>query len=161
MEFQDADPTVVPAGEGTTYRTFGETLTLKLGTDDTGGAFTLFECLTPPQVGPPLHAHHREDETIYVLEGDYEVQCGEGHFKIHPGMLVFLPRDIPHAHRNSGHKPARMLVWATPSGVESFVRELGQIPTESQPDQAKLIKLGRRFGIEFAGTPLWHKPARS
>src|SRR5262245_794746 len=114
MEFQDADPTVVPAGEGATFQCFGEKFTLKLGTDDTGGAFTLYECVTPPALSTPLHSHHREDETLYVLEGDYEVHCGEGHFKIHSGMLVFLPRDVSHAYRNLGQKPGRLLIWYTP-----------------------------------------------
>jgi mannose-6-phosphate isomerase-like protein (cupin superfamily) len=33
--------------------------------------------ITPPQGGPPLHVHQREDEMFYVLEGEFKVQCAD------------------------------------------------------------------------------------
>jgi uncharacterized cupin superfamily protein len=31
----------------------------------------LMELTVPTKSGPPLHVHHREDETYYVLSGDF------------------------------------------------------------------------------------------
>jgi uncharacterized cupin superfamily protein len=39
-----------------------------------GGALSVFE--TTIGAGPPLHVHDREDECIYVLDGELSVLCG-------------------------------------------------------------------------------------
>ena len=60
----------LPPGEGRrSLRVFGELVTCKVTSDQTSGAYTLFEATTPPGAGPPPHVHHREDESFYVLEG--------------------------------------------------------------------------------------------
>jgi hypothetical protein len=38
----------------------------------TGGLFALVEVMGLSGSGPPPHIHHREDESFYVLEGEYE-----------------------------------------------------------------------------------------
>src|SRR5882757_10373383 len=45
-------------------------ITVKAGPDETGGAFSQIEVDDPRGGGPPLHVHHNEDETFYVLEGE-------------------------------------------------------------------------------------------
>src|SRR4028118_1139985 len=57
---------------------FDELVTCKVTSDQTGGAYSLFEVTTQPGEGPPPHVHHREDEAFYVLEGEYEFLDGEG-----------------------------------------------------------------------------------
>ncbi|HEY2638295.1 MAG TPA: hypothetical protein VGI66_00220, partial [Streptosporangiaceae bacterium] len=48
----------------------GTTPAIKAGAADTGGAMTAVEgVLGPWTSGPPLHVHDREDECIYVVEG--------------------------------------------------------------------------------------------
>ena len=37
--------------------------------------------VTPPHGGLPLHVHHQEDEAMYILEGEYEIQCGDQAFR--------------------------------------------------------------------------------
>src|SRR5579864_5548401 len=44
---------------------------------------------TPPQAGPPPHRHSREDESFYVLEGEYEFVLG-GQTIHAPGRHVFV-----------------------------------------------------------------------
>jgi quercetin dioxygenase-like cupin family protein len=50
---------------------FGDLVFVKLGGDDTDGNYAIMKTVTPPQGGPPLHRHRREDESFYVLEGEY------------------------------------------------------------------------------------------
>ena len=45
-------------------------ITIKARAADTGGAFGLIEAEAPAGASPPLHVHHREDESFFVLEGD-------------------------------------------------------------------------------------------
>ena len=156
MEIREPDPVVVPKGEGNVLSVFGDAVTCKLTSEDTGGAFSMFEESTPAQGSSLLHMHHREDETCCVLEGEYEVQCGDRHFKATAGSVVFLPRDIPHAFRNLGAGVARMLCIVTPAGVEDFFEEVSQLP--GQPtQQARLSKVAKKHGIEILGAPLWQK----
>jgi len=53
---------------------------------DTGGAFCLVEAILAPGNEPPPHVHSREDETFYVLEGEFDVYVGEEAFKVERGM---------------------------------------------------------------------------
>jgi quercetin dioxygenase-like cupin family protein len=48
---------------------FGDLVFVKIGGGDTDGNYAIMETVTPPQGGPPLHRHGREDESFYVLEG--------------------------------------------------------------------------------------------
>ena len=46
---------------------------IKAAAEDTGGTFTLIEQVVTPAGNPPVHVHHHEDESFYVLEGEVEV----------------------------------------------------------------------------------------
>jgi hypothetical protein len=41
--------------------------------------------------------HHQEDEAMYILKGEYEIQCGDQVIRATPGVFVFLPRDSQEA----------------------------------------------------------------
>ena len=60
----------VPPGEGETVWLLGDTYTLKISGEQTGGAFTLLEAVVPLGGGPPPHIHHLEDEVFVILEGE-------------------------------------------------------------------------------------------
>jgi uncharacterized cupin superfamily protein len=62
----------------------GELLTIKVAGEDTDGAYTIVQNVSPPSGGPPLHLHHREDEAFYVLEGEYEIQSGDDRINATP-----------------------------------------------------------------------------
>lgn len=116
----------VRAGEGRSLWVVGDTYTFKGTTENTGGALLLFEASVPPRSGPPPHIHHREDEAFYVLEGEVEVREGDRTFVAGGGSFVFIPRGVVHGFKNVGAEPARMLIMATPAGLEQFFEEVGQ-----------------------------------
>lgn len=89
-------PRIVPPGEGKVLQVLGETYTFKAVGEETGGAYALVEIATPPQLGPPLHVHRREDEGFYVLAGEYAIQVGDRRITATSGSFAFLPRNIPH-----------------------------------------------------------------
>ena len=37
---------------------------------------------------PPAYIYHREDDAFYVLEGEFEIDCGGEVFKASPGMFA-------------------------------------------------------------------------
>ena len=61
---------IIGPGEGKIVWAAGDHYTFKVTGQDTGGTYSLFEGLVPPQAGPPLHFHQREFEAFYILEGN-------------------------------------------------------------------------------------------
>jgi quercetin dioxygenase-like cupin family protein len=120
METKDRTKHVAP-GEGKALWVAGDLVTLKVVGEDTDGAILLGEEVSPPGGGPPPHIHHREDETFYVLEGEYEFLVGERTIRADAGSGVHDPRNIPHTFKNVGTTPARMLAFVTPAGFEVFL----------------------------------------
>jgi mannose-6-phosphate isomerase-like protein (cupin superfamily) len=104
---------------------FGEVeVVVKASADTTGGAFTIFEENEPEDTR--LHVHEHEDELFYVLEGEHVFQVGDQEFRAGPGGLVFAPRGVPHAQRRVVPRAGRILVLASPAGLEGFFRELAE-----------------------------------
>jgi uncharacterized cupin superfamily protein len=94
-------PALIDAGKGVTFPMLGTTMRLLATGAETGGHYTVGEQITPAGWGPPRHVHSREDEIIYILEGTYEVHCGEVRRSISPGACAVLPRGVPHGFRNT------------------------------------------------------------
>jgi quercetin dioxygenase-like cupin family protein len=77
------------AGEGAQVRLITDLVTTKALAADTGGAYSLFEVLTPPAGGCPPHTQRYEDETVYVLAGRYGFLLGEETLEMGPGEYVY------------------------------------------------------------------------
>lgn len=142
-------PKAVQAGQGRTLIALGERVTLKLTAEDTDGASAMVEISTPPQVGPPLHVHQREDESFYVLEGMFEIRVGGRMIPAPPGTFAFLPRDIPHTYTNVGYRTGRLLATITPAGFEAFFEEVSRFSPGALPARDQLAALGRKYGLEI------------
>ena len=136
----------------------GELLTYKVPSYWTGGAYSLFEVATQPGTGPPPHIHHREDESFYVIEGDYEFLIGGEALRVGAGSLLYVPKGTLHAHRGVGESVGRMLVTQTPGGLyEYFFEEVGKpvddeegsLVFEEQPEVGRIVALAAQYGIEI------------
>ncbi len=67
-------------------------ITVKAGADETGNAFAQFEVDDPRGSGPPLHVHHNEDETFYVLDGEVTVLVGDERIDLAARRLLLRAR---------------------------------------------------------------------
>ena len=45
---------------------------------------------------PPLHTHSREDELLYVVQGQLIARVGDARVEVGPGAYAALPRGVPH-----------------------------------------------------------------
>jgi quercetin dioxygenase-like cupin family protein len=137
----------------------GSLMTIKARAADTGGMLGMAEASFPEGFGPPLHVHHREDEAIYVLEGQIRFRQGEQEFVAGPGTFVWGPRGIPHAFKVEPGG-ARALVIVTPGGFEEMFAVGGISAAEFveapvvQYDPAAAAALAGRFGFEVVGPQL-------
>jgi mannose-6-phosphate isomerase-like protein (cupin superfamily) len=135
-------------------------MTIKASGEATNGAFGLTEAVVPPGFSPPMHVHHREEESFYVIDGVLRVQCGDEIFTARAGSFVTLPRDVPHSLIADGTTPVRMLNLMTPRGGEGFFVEAGRpaegdgLPPEAPVDVERLRRAARHYDTEIVGPPL-------
>lgn len=139
-------PKVVPSGQGTKYDIMGHEVTVKLHSSDEND---IFELNSPPGAGIPLHVHSREDEFIYILEGEFEVTLGEKVFKATAGDQLNFIRNIPHGYTNTGSTPTKSLWFISPGkNQEHFFDELKRFPP-GPPDLARIAKLNEAHGAKL------------
>ena len=150
-------------GEGEALWWFGVLATIKATAEQTGGQYTLVEILAPEGFASPLHVHHFEDESFYILEGEMTFYVGDQTIKAQSGSFLFGPKEVPHAFTvDSG--PARLLFVLSPAGFEDLVREMGEPAREptlppqpgAPPDEAEMQRMAAiaaRHGNEILGPP--------
>jgi quercetin dioxygenase-like cupin family protein len=142
---------VVPAGGGKRYEdTPGRVFALKLLAGQTGESIMLFEETVPAGTKSTHHLHHDSDEVVWVLDGEFTFKIGDEVFAGGPGTCAFLPRDVPHAWKNSGPTTGRALFLYTPAAAGHHVEEMVERPRGSQSADERDRQL-RRHGWEQLG----------
>ena len=137
-----------------TLDVFGDRISIKLNGADTDGQYAVFEDVTQPSQGPPLHRHQREDEFFYILEGEYVFEVDGDEFLAGPGDSVFAPRGSEHSFQNVGTRPGRTLVVVQPAGFEVFLAELSEATRGmEQPDMSVVVPIFEKYGLELLGPP--------
>lgn len=148
METTIRDATDLGPVEGRAMSIFGEALTRKVAAEQTGGAYSLFEASSRPGGGPPPHVQHREDECLYVLEGEFEILMGDEVARAGAGSSFYVPKGCLHSYRNAGSRTGRLLLIHTPGGPhEEFVDGVGDDMREGE-----ISALAASYGIEIAST---------
>ncbi len=155
MTTTTASHTVLAPGEGLRLQSGpGRDLIFKVTGEDTGGAFDYFIVEVAPKGGPPLHVHHRQEETIQVLKGSFKVRIGDELFQLEEGGFAYLPSEIPHAFLNLTDEPGEIVVVYTPGGGHKFYEELGPATRNGTPDRAVIAALFERHDMSLLGPPL-------
>ena len=150
-------PKVVPEGEGTKVWAMGVLVTVKVRADDTGGAYSVFEDLIPPGAGPVPHTHTKEDETIFVIEGELRAWLGGTQYDVKAGDFVHMPRGVQHYFKNVSQKPTRLLLSYTPGGFEKWFLDIGtpavgidEKGPEIKPEDIKrAVTEAEKYGVKF------------
>lgn len=96
-------------------------------------------------VGVPEHLHHREDETFHILSGKVRITLGDKEVVAGPGQTVFGPRGL--AHSWFAMEPSKLVVSATPSGLEEMFAEIDALGSEATP--ARVVELCKSYAIDF------------
>jgi quercetin dioxygenase-like cupin family protein len=126
----------------------GVEVMFRLSGQATGGAYSVLEFrLDPGRLIPP-HAHRREHEVSYVLEGEIGLRIGDQELSAKQGSLVVKPPQVTHAWWNTARTPARVLELISPAGFEHYFRELAQIHASHGVRDPQLVAaLHDRYGL--------------
>ena len=125
---------VVPTGGGKHLDMTepGRFAALKLLGHETNESIMLFEETVPAGTKSLFHLHRDSDEVAWVLEGEFTFQIGDEITTGGPGTCAFMPRNVPHAWKNSGTVPGRVVFLYTPAGAGKFVEEMLDHPPDSE-----------------------------
>jgi quercetin dioxygenase-like cupin family protein len=151
-------PIIWAAGEGEKWTFLGGGLhTWKLTTDDTDGAFFMFEDVMGPGKCTPLHRHPEADETVYVLEGEIVVNVDGKESRVSAGGMTFTPRGVPHAFL-VGSAVCRILTLQTPGIGQAFYRGASEPAIDDAFEAVDIARLQTSAqenprGIEILGPP--------
>jgi mannose-6-phosphate isomerase-like protein (cupin superfamily) len=158
-KFEGPKPFVLGPDDGEATWFLGTRMTVKATAETTGGTFGLIDVRLAAGFSPPMHIHHQEDESFWVLEGKFTFVCDGQTFQAGPGSFVFLPHDLPHTFRVE-EGPGRLLELVQPGGHEHFYVEGGRpatddtIPEFDPRDLERVAALYSKYRLEDAGPPL-------
>jgi DNA-binding transcriptional MerR regulator len=96
----------------------GEPVDCKVSAKDTAGTMCVFEVTA----GWPRHLHYEQDEWLYVIDGEVELELGKKRFRVGTGESVFIPRKVEHVWSPAGG-PGKIINVYQPAGkMEEFFR---------------------------------------
>jgi DNA-binding transcriptional MerR regulator len=112
------------------FNRHGTTVDCKVSGKDTGGAMCILEV---SNTGWPRHVNRDQDEWIYVVDGEVELEIGKKRFRLGPHESMFIPRNIEHTWGGNG---AKVINTYQPAGkIEEFFQVLAKskdLPTREQ-----------------------------
>src|ERR1700719_359857 len=110
----------------------GTTIDCKVSGKDTGGAMCVLEVNI---TGWPRHVNRDQDEWIYVVDGEVELEIGKKRFRLGTRESMLIPRNIEHAWATVS-APAKIINTYQPAGkIEGFFQALAKfkdLPTREQ-----------------------------
>ena len=128
---------------------FGVDVEILASAAQTGGHAASYHVTCAPGTGAPPHRHIGEDESFYVLEGEFEFLCGETMHRLKAGDFIFAPRNTPHAFTCLGPRSGRLLGFCTPGGHEEFFKDCACAIAENTFSAEKGMEICQRHGIEL------------
>jgi mannose-6-phosphate isomerase-like protein (cupin superfamily) len=138
----------VRAGEREALSVLGMPLRMLCESDETGGAWSLFEEEVPLGMGPPPHRHDW-DEAYYILRGELDFEIDGEPVKSRAGDFHYLPRNTVHGFKGASESAAQVLIFAAPAHGSDFFHALNDEVRQLPDDLAKIPEIGQRHGIEF------------
>jgi len=133
----------------------GERLTFLRRVPGPAGDRLEVENVVEPGAGPPMHVHHRQAESLTVVEGRIGYQRpGEPPQYAGPGATVAFAAGEAHRFWNAGEGPLRCTGYIEPAdNVEYFLTEIYASTRRqggARPDPFDAAFLTTRYRAEFA-----------
>ena len=125
---------------------------LKLLNGATAESVMLFVETAPVGTETTFHLHSDSDEVAYVLSGEITFKIGDEVTVGGPGTCAFMPKNVPHAWKNTGAETGQVLFFYTPGGAGKFFEARLDEPAGSITN-ADAVEMRKRFGWEIVGPP--------
>lgn len=143
------DPIVVLPDGGDILDIAGGKFIHKVKSVDTNNVFSVIELITEPGKGVALHVHEKEDELVYLLQGEIEVTLGDQTMRAVPGVMALLPRGIPHGFTNVGDTPSIVIDTILPGAFDKYFAEMAALYKSGEPAQQQIDALSEKYSIRY------------
>jgi quercetin dioxygenase-like cupin family protein len=126
---------------------------------ETNGALAIVEEHARRGYRTPTHVHTREDETLYIIDGELSYRRGDEAGSAGPGDVVLLPRHAAH-HFEVVSEYAHFLNIVSPAGFENFFAQVSgpaladRVPTGADgahADRQTMAAAASRLGVTILG----------
>lgn len=125
---------------------------IKLHGEETGGSIMAFEETIPAGGKSTFHLHHHSDEVAYVLGGEITFKIGDEVMVRGAGTCAFMPREVPHAWKNTGAETGRVLFLYTPATAGGLIEEQRRTGQKfASMNEGELGEILQRHGWELIG----------
>ena len=122
----------MPTRENKEFVLAGVVMKRVLSGEQTAGQFCLLENRSDGNTRTPIHVHAKDDETLYIIEGELTALIGGEPRRLTAGESLFLPRGVPHQLLNVSGNPCGYILIGTPALFDRFLEEGGH---ELQPEE--------------------------
>jgi DNA-binding transcriptional MerR regulator/uncharacterized cupin superfamily protein len=144
------------------FNRHGTTIDCKVSGKDTGGAMCALEV---NNTGWPRHINRGQDEWIYVVDGEVELEIGKKQLRLGAGESMFIPRNIEHAWAAVSPLTKVINTYQPAGKIEEFFQVLAQsndLPTREQAIEKSysaeqvngLKRVFEAHGMTVTGPPL-------
>ncbi len=131
--------------DGARLRVVGDVVRVLASSQQTGGAYEIFELEGPEGSGPPPHAHPWS-EAYVVTEGEADVFIEGTKLKAAPGCFFHIPAGTTHGYRIRS-KTAKFVVITSPAGASDFFNEIDAETAGSCDDMQKIVAVALKHGF--------------
>ncbi len=118
----------------------------------TGSRFAMITQDVAPGSVIPVHLHEREDEIIFIQDGEGAATLGDTKVRLQAGSTLVVPQGTWHGGENTGASIMKWVAIYAPAGFEGYFRAIGtRAPGDTPPRRsaAEREALDRRFGIPY------------
>jgi len=153
---------ILLGGDAGEARWWGDSLAIiKASTETTAGRIAVIDNYAVEGAAAPLHIHHNEGESFYVVDGTLTIWAGDKAIKAAAGSFVYGPPGVPHTFVVTS-PTARYLFITEPAGFERFVRAvstpaeklaLPPLAVQQAQDLDRMTSVAAKYGIEILGPP--------
>ena len=131
--------------DGVQWNVVGQIYTPKLVSDN---AF-VWHAHVPAETFVPPHIHPKQDEWIFMLDGELEVEFADQKVTARPGDTVRMPMNQQHGIFNRSGKDANCVFGVAPSGkLFELFQALDKV---TDPDE--LVRLSAEHDVDFLPPP--------
>ena len=143
----------IPAGSGERISFMGMELIWKITPDMSRGAIISFLQIAPPGTGVPLHIHPKEEENVFLVEGNLVFQLGDKTCDVAPGDVINMPRGIPHGFRIVGDHAAHLLFTIDLSPTSDYETMFNGLVGLAPGDFEQIRAVCAANDVEFISPP--------
>jgi quercetin dioxygenase-like cupin family protein len=154
MSAVDTSRMFVPASGGETISFMGMDLVWKVTSAMSRGAYVAFVQVAPPGTGVPMHVHHHDEESAFIIEGSVLLRLGDETFDLGRGDMVNMPRGTPHGFRVAGDSTARILFTIDLSLTSDYETMFDGLVGLQAGDLDRIMAVTAANGVEFLVPPV-------